>query len=231
MKPSGEVSVPSSACCPGAAWLSPRLPGTAQGDPDPLNRGVNKMGDRAATGTGAAFWAQSGFQTPCKALPRRTLTGAGAILLDEAHGAGGTPGTQPCSLRHAAEGKLSVEGPSPRAAAQPQPAQGGVPGGAARCAPSVRPCCTALSARQQGPAGGTQALVGAPQVAALKGTWWRKLQALVYIWGRQETGSCSWMGKLRLEQGRGTTVALCPRTCPLRPQLVPKHGQPAPSEW
>lgn len=122
-------------------------------------------------------WPSNSLQHPSPIFPLCTLTTAGAIPLDKAHGAAGAPGTQPCSLCHPAEGELGVEGLSP-GAAWTQPAQGDVLGGAA---PSIHPRCDALAAWRQGPAGGAQALVGAPQVATLKGAGRRRLQALVYI--------------------------------------------------
>lgn len=115
---------------------------------------------------------QSPLASPCP------LTSAGAIPPDKPRGAG-TPGIRPRSLRHSAEGEPRVRA-APQAAAGPQPAQEGVPGGAA-CGPPSCPCSTALALRQQDHAGGAQALVGAPQVAALEGARWRKLQALVNV--------------------------------------------------
>lgn len=130
------------------------------------------------------------LQATCKALVWCTLTSAGAIPPDEARGAGGTPGT--CSLCHTTQGELSVEGLYPWGITWPQPVQGSVLGRAACCGPSICPCCATLSTWQQGPARGAQALVGAPQVAALEGTGWRKEQALVHVWrkgvGRFRTG-------------------------------------------
>lgn len=231
VRASREASVPFSVRCPGAAWLLPPPPSTDKSTETLTNEGANRMGNRAATGTGAAFWGQSSLQTLCKALPRCTLTSAGAVPLAEARGAGLGLGIQPCSLRHAAQGELSVEGPSPRVAAQPQPAQEGIPGVAAHHAPAICLCCATLPAWQQGPARGTQALVGAPQVAALKGTRRRKLQALVYVWWRRDEqlqpGKETEAGA---EQGVTWHCTLYPGTCPLRPQLIPRHGQPVPSE-
>lgn len=186
VRASREASVPFSARCPGAAWFLPPPPSTDKPMETLANGGANRTGNRAATGTGAAFWGHSGLQTLCKALPRFTLTSTSAVPLGEARGAGLGLGTQPCSLRHAAQGELSVERPSPRAAAQPQPAQEGILGVAAHRAPALCLCRATLPTWQQGSAGGTQALVGAPQVAALKGTRWRKLQALVYVWWRRD---------------------------------------------
>lgn len=132
-----------------------------------------------------------------------TLTGAGAIPPDVARGAGGGPGSPRCILGHTAQGQPAVPGPSPRAAARALPAQGSVPGLAARCVPSVHPRRAAPPARQHGLASGAQALVGAPQVAALEGARRGEIQALVDICGRKEVRSCGWMEELRLEQGRG----------------------------